>query len=195
MSHKTAAGRGQRTEQPRRPKPATPAPPPDLTTQQYEFCLHYLANGFNATQAYLSAAPGVTKKTASVEGCRYLANPKIRAYISKQQKHRWKALQMGGDEALGRVALDARADPRLLFNGTKLLSPADWPDEVANSIETVEFDEDGNLKRVRMVSKLAARRIVLEQTGKLRSKLEDTMSALAKALRRDLGKDEEADDE
>lgn len=193
MSTKTT-GRGQPPDKPRRsPKNAPPTPPPDLTTQQYEFALHYLANGFNATQAYLSASPGVTKKTASVEGCRYLANPKIRAYIAKQQRNRWKGLVMSGDEALGRVALDARSDPRLLFNGNTPLDPADWPDEVANSIESVEF-EDGKLKRVRMVPKLAARRIILEQTGKLRSKLEDSMSALAKALRKDLGKDEEDDD-
>jgi phage terminase small subunit len=207
MSQKTKTGRGPLPAKPRRPPrtstrvagvtsaPMNPAIPNGFTVGQYEFALAYLANGGNATRAYLLAHPGVTYGTACVEGHRTLSRPNVRAYIAKQRHSKWKALHMSGDEALMRVALDARADLRGLFNDKgKMLEPHLWPDDLANSIEAVSIKEDGTIA-VKLASKAAARRIVLEQTGKLRSKLEDTMSALAKALRRDLGKDEEDDDE
>lgn len=204
MSHK-GTGRGQSTTKPRRPRKSTrvagvtsapmdPDIPKGFTVGQYEFALAYLANGGNATRAYLVAHPAVTYGTAQVEGHRTLTRPNVRAFIAKQRHRKWKSLHMSGDEALMRVALDARADLRGLFKGSELLEPEYWPDDLANSIESVEVKPDGAIK-VKVCSKLAARRIVLEQTGKLRSKLEDTMSAIAKALRKDLGKDEDEDDD
>jgi hypothetical protein len=49
--------------------------------------------------------------------------------------------------------------------------------------------EDGGI-RVKFASKLAARRLILEQTGLLKDHLEESMSAFARALRQDLGQDE-----
>lgn len=206
MSQKRA-GRGQSPTKPRRPPKrlstrvagVTKAPmaveiPKGFTVGQYEFALAYLANGGNATRAYLVAHPEVTYGTAGVEGHRTLSRPNVRQWIAKQRHAKWRSLHMSGDEALMRVALDARADLRGLFTakGT-MLEPHLWPDDLANSIEAVTV-KDGSIS-VKLTSKAAARRIILEQTGKLRSKLEDTMSAIAKALRKDLGKDEEDDDE
>lgn len=45
-----------------------------------------------------------------------------------------------------------------------------WPDELANSIEGVEVRDDGGIK-VKFASKTAARRTILEQTGKLKATL------------------------
>lgn len=94
---------------------------------------------------------------------------------------------MSGDEALARVALDARSDPRHLFNvDGEMLEPADWPDELANSIESVELTKDGAYK-VRFASKVQSRRTLLEQTGKLKTAA-DGFDALAEAIRADVSR-------
>lgn len=203
MSQKTT-GRGQSPTKPRSRKstrvagrtaaPMDPDIPKGFTVGQYEFALAYLANGGNATRAYLVAHPTVTYGTAQVEGHRTLTRPQIRKFIASRRRSKWKSLHMSGDEALMRVALDARADLRGLFNGSALLEPEFWPDDLANSIEAVEVKPDGAVK-VKLCSKLTARRIILEQTGKLKSRLEDDISAIARALRKDLGKDEDEDED
>lgn len=116
--------------------------PPDQV-----FALTYLQNGFNATRAYLKAFPKASYQTAMVGGHWKLRKPKIRAFLNTQLEETWKPLQMGGEEALGRVAL--------LAGGSK--------------------DE-----RV----KLAALKVILEQSGKLRG-VADSVDALAAAIRQD----------
>lgn len=190
MSHKST-GRGQTKTPPRRPP--DDGVPKGLSAGEFTFALAWLANGGNAARAYLESHPRVTYGTAAVQGHRTLNRPNVRRYISSRQRQTWKQLRMSGDEALYRVALDARADLRGLFGDDgKMLDPHLWPDDLANSIEAVSIKEDGSIS-VKVASKATARRIILEQTGKLRSKLEDSMSAIAKALRRDLGKDEDED--
>ena len=62
--------------------------------------------------------------------------------------------------------MDARADIRMLFDEHGcLLKPHEWPDEIANSIEAVDLKTG----KVKLASKLTARRIILEQTGKLKA--------------------------
>jgi phage terminase small subunit len=155
-----------------------------LTPGQYSFALQYLANGFNATRAYVTAHPGVTNNTAAVEGHRTLRHPKVRAFLYPQAQAIWRELQMGGEEALARVARDARADIRQLFKpGTKeLLDPSEWPEEIAGSIKAVQ-DSPYGLKVV-LVDPLIARRTILEQTGKLKT-LPDSVDVLAAAIRAD----------
>jgi phage terminase small subunit len=161
--------------------------PKTLNLSQYEFCLNYLANGFNATAAYKAAYPAATLRSARELGHRLLTKVDIKAFLSTQLGEAWNALHMHGDEAFARVAMDARADIRLLFDEKgDFLHPLEWPDEVANSVETVEFYGGGGVKRVRFVSKAAARRTILEQTGKLKSRVEDDVDALAEALRSNL---------
>lgn len=133
----------------------------------------------------------MTNNTARVEGHKTLTNPDIKAHLAKRLSEHWASIHMHGDEALGRVAMDARADLRLLFRDDgKLLDPKDWPHEIANSIESFEQFDNGRFK-VKFVSKGAARRTILEQTGKLKQSLDGGLSALARAIREDLG---EADD-
>ena len=86
-----------------------------------------------------------------------------------------------------RVAVDARADPRRLFGPDgKMLRPSEWPDDIANSVEALELKADGGIK-VKLASKTAARRTILEHTGKLKAPLEAGLSRLERALRADLG--------
>ena len=163
---------------------APPVTPSDLTPAQHQFAVEYLSNGFNATAAYRAAHPNVTYATARMEGSRCLAHPCVRAFLDPQLQSRWKALQMDGDEALGRIALDARADLRRLFDEKgALLKPHEWPDDIANSIESVELRADGGVK-VKLTGKLTARRIILEQTGKLKPSIANGVDAVAEAIRR-----------
>jgi hypothetical protein len=155
-----------------------------LTPSQYKFALTYLANGFNATAAYQEAHPMAAYTTARMEGSRNLAKPCIRTFINSRLEARWKELQMSADEALARVAQVARADIRLLFDETgKLLHPATWPNEIADCIESLALKPDGTFI-VKLVSRQAALRIVLEQTGKLKS-IGGSFDALAEAIRAD----------
>jgi phage terminase small subunit len=157
-----------------------------LTTRERMFCETYLAT-LSATRAYRAAFPNARPNTVSTEGGVYLARPACTAYVRARLEQAFANLNMAAAEALGRVAQDARSDIRDLFdeNG-RLLPPQKWPDAIANSVEAFEMRADGSV-RVKLVSKLAARRTMLELTGSLRDQAREQMSALAKAIRADLG--------
>jgi len=139
-----------------------------LTLKQIEFALNWLANGYNATAAYKAAHPEVTSGTARIEGHRTLAKPNIRAWLLSQLESRWAQYEMSADEASARVAMDARADIRLLFDTKgRILPPHEWPDEIASSVRSVRQGKYG--LDVRLNDSLAARRLILELTGKFRS--------------------------
>jgi phage terminase small subunit len=158
-----------------------------LSVEERVFALAYLANGFNGTKAYLTMKPDVKSNTAATEAWKLLRKPEIAAFIAASQDKAWKGLQMSGDEALARVALDARADVRELFDDNGRRLPVHkFPDSIANSIESIEVKR-GSFK-VKLASKSAARRVILEQTGKLKNPLEDGITALAEALRADLSR-------
>lgn len=138
-----------------------------LNTAQKTFVHTYLANGFNATGAYLSAHPHASKATAMVEGHRTLRLPKIKAMLDREIDRRWRALQMTGDEVLGRLALAARADIRLAYDGHGKMLPVDqWPDDLVNSVNAIQTTDKGT--RVQLASKMAAWRMIAEVTKKLK---------------------------
>jgi phage terminase small subunit len=156
-----------------------------LSLREKAFCVAYLSNGFNGALAYRTVSPGCTVDSAKAEGSIYLAKPCIRAYVSRQTTKAFEAAGMSGAEALGRLAQDAKADIRELFDEFgNPLPPQRWPETIASSVEAYERTKDGF--RVRLVSKLAARRTILELTGKLKSPLSEELSVLARALRGDL---------
>ena len=91
---------------------------------------------------------------------------------------------MGGEQALGRIALDGSVDIRQLYDETgELLKPHMWPDSIAGSVKSVQDGPYG--LKVTLVDPLQARRIILEQTGKIKSP-GDSLDALAQAIRGDL---------
>lgn len=160
-----------------------PLRPETLNPSQYEFCLNYLANGFNATAAYKAAYPRATIRSARELGHRLLTKVDIRAFLAAQVNEHWKALQMTGDEALARVAMAARADIRLLFDDEDhLLPPHLWPDEIAYAVEAFHFNGHGGWT-VRLVKKLAGLRLILEHTGRLGIQAHHSADALAEAMR------------
>lgn len=157
---------------------AVPALVPQLTDAQRAFALAYTTNGFNATQAYLKAHPNASYQTARVEGSRCLALPAVRAFVDDFLQ----PYQMSADEALSRLAWDARADIRLLFNREgKLLEPHEWPDEIVNSVRSIEEGPYG--WKIRLNDSQAARRSILEVHGKLKNpNAGDAMRDLAAIL-------------
>jgi phage terminase small subunit len=158
-----------------------------LTDRERAFCLRYVANGFKGTAAYRSVAPHATEATCRSEAARWMTKPHIRRFLDAQLSLYFSRLEMAGAEALGRVAQDAKADIRELFDEHGKPLPAHlWPDSIANSIEACEVRADGSV-RVKLVSKLAARRLILEATGTLQDSTRDGVSALARAIRGDLG--------
>lgn len=141
----------------------------------------YDANGGNGTEAYLSIRPKVKRTTAATESHRLLRDPKIAGELEKLATARWKRLQMTGDEALGRVALDAKADIRDLYDADgELLKPHLWPDSIAQSVKGIRQTPFG--PTVILNDSLAARKLVLEQTGKLKNPLAALGASLAELL-------------
>ena len=154
-----------------------------LKPQIHDFCLVYLTNGFNASAAYKASHPDCQSDHAARSGGhRLLTNSDVKAFLASQLDQAWKAKQMSGEEALALVANDARADLRLLYDEKgALLHPKDWPDDIANAVESAELDGDGCLK-VKLVSKAASRRTILEVTGKIKGSA-DGIDDLAEALK------------
>lgn len=189
MTKKKTSPSRRRTPK-RKPKPApasTPAPnlgtaaKSGLDPAELVFALSYLENGFNATRAYATSHPEASPGTCRVEGSKCLTKPDIRAFLNERLEDAWKPLQMGGEQALARLARIASADIRDLYdeNG-KLLEPHLWPDTIAPCVKSVKDGPYG--LTVTLESQVGALRVVLEQTGKLKT-LPQSVDALADALR------------
>jgi|GEM_PF-6592103 phage terminase small subunit len=157
-----------------------------LSLREKAFCVAYLSNGFNGAGAWRSLHADASFDTCRTEGSCTLAKPHVRAYVHRQVTKAFEAAGMSGAEALGRLAQDAKSDIRELFDEYgNPLPPQHWPETIASSVEAYERTKDGF--KVKLVSKLHARRTILELTGKLKSPLSEELSVLARALRGDLG--------
>lgn len=190
----------RRFEKPRARKPGKmaqrPAPPCELpnereglTLVEYEFALAYLGNGFNARQAYLSGHPAALPSTAGVEGWRYLNNPNVRAFLNRRLEERWKPLEMAAAEAVGRISQIARADIRELLDEKGVLKrPELWPESIRGCVRAIKPGPAGD--GVTIESPLAALRIILELTGRLKNPIADAADALADAIKRDMARRE-----
>lgn len=154
-----------------------PTPLARLRPKLAAFVRHYDANGGNGVRAYLASHPECGSRKAAATGAyEALRKPEIQAALAHLQEGRWLRLQMSGDEALARVAMDARADPReLLDDDGNFLPMHHWPDDQAQSIKsfraTVGADDKPTVLTVTMNDSLAARRMILEQQGKLKNPL------------------------
>jgi len=103
----------------------------ELNTKELIFANEYIANGQNATQAYLKAYPDVTEETARVNGSKLLTNTNIRAYIDAELKKIEEKAILSRDEILRLLAEGARGkmkEQKPVFNPAK------------GTIETVEVD-------------------------------------------------------
>lgn len=118
-----------------------------------------------------------------MEGSRTLALPCIRTFVNRRLEDAWRPFQMGGDQALARIAMLASSDIRDLYDEKgALLPPHLWPDHIAPCVRAVKDGPHG--RSVTLESPLQALRIILEQTGKLKPSSQG-VDALAEALRAD----------
>ena len=110
------------------------------------------------------------------------------AFLEPELQARWHDQQMNGEEALARLATQARADVRQLFDRRgQLLPPHRWPDEIASCVKSIQRGPGG--VKVTLVDALAAVRLILENTGKLKGR-DNGISVLAAAIRGDLAESE-----
>lgn len=135
-------------------------------------------------KAYQESHPDCRSYHAAGVGAHsLLKKPKIIARLEALKEARWKRLQMTGDEALMLVAQDARADLTALYDDAgELLPPKLWPDSLKTSVKAYRPGPFG--ATIVLNDSLAARRIVLEQTGKIRG-VGDAVDSLAAAIRGD----------
>lgn len=187
---------GRRTKRRRPPaqaaqdkRPAAKTPDP-LPAQLEAFLLVYDTNGGNGTRAWLESHPEVVSiHAAAVESSKALRKPNIRARLEELRAARFKRLHMSADEAIGRISLDAQADPRKLYDEAgKMLPPHLWPDDVAQSIRSIRPGPFGDA--ITLNDSLAARRIVLEHAGKLDGPTKAVLT-LAKLIAGDFDEEEE----
>lgn len=112
-----------------------------LTVNQASFCAEYASNGFNGTQAWLKVQPGTGVNTAAACSSRLLRSAKIRQFLHAKLHDVWKHYQMGGEEALARIAQLASDDPdsrvRLAALRTVLEMTGKLKDQTASSIDAL----------------------------------------------------------
>lgn len=139
-----------------------------LPPKQQVFVTEYLANGFNATQAAVTA--GYSARNADTQGSRLLANAKIAAIIAERTNKALKKREITAERVLDEIAKMAFFDPRRLFRADGSLIPiVDLDDETAASIagmDVRELYEDkcpiGQLKKI----KIADKGMSLERLGR-----------------------------
>jgi len=108
-----------------------------LSTKQKMLVEEYLID-LNATQAAIRA--GYSKKTAAQTASRLLTDVKIQRAIAEAQAARSKRTEITQDRVLQELASIGFSDIRRIFSGNQLLSPDEWPDDVASAISAAEFN-------------------------------------------------------
>ncbi len=114
----------------------------ELTAFRELFVAEYVANGGNATRAYLSASGDTVKvTTAGVEACRLLKDPKVRAAVDAATTERFKRLEMKGDEAIALLSLTARADLAQAYDEDGQQLPFwQWPEALRLAVKGIKPD-------------------------------------------------------
>ena len=79
-----------------------------LTAKQQAFCEHYVANGFNATQAAISA--GYSENTANVIGSENLSKPYIAEYLSEFKAKASERAIVTVSDVVGWLAKEAKGE-------------------------------------------------------------------------------------
>lgn len=134
-----------------------------LTDKHTAFCNEYLANGMNATQAYLSVYH-VAPNVAAVNAVRLLRNANIIEFIGQRQNKVAAKLELSFERHALEYARLAYSDVRKLYNQDGTLKPIhEWDDDIAAAVSSVEVDElkegfevVGQVKKVKLHSKTTA---------------------------------------
>jgi DNA-directed RNA polymerase subunit F len=139
-----------------------------ISESDERFALEYLANGYNAKQAYLAVHPKASSATAEVQGSRLLRKPKVESFLAAERAARKKRLTMEGDEALEAITRIARGNIQQLFDAQgKLLKVIDMPADVADTVKSLKPTPHGTT--IVLFDKLKARELMAIAGGRLRA--------------------------
>jgi phage terminase small subunit len=129
-----------------------------LTAKQEAFATA-CTRGENASDAYRAAYDclRMSPKTINEAACRLLANSKVAARIAKLREPAMKAARLEIEETLRQLACVLRSDARRLFRPDGSLIPVhELDDATAAAISSIELDDQGRLKKIRLWSKTDA---------------------------------------
>lgn len=137
-----------------------------LTDKQKRFCDEYLANGYNATQAAISA--GYSENTSYSIGQENLTKPEIAKYLNERRDKVANKLEINQERIISELAKIAFGDIAHIYNEDGSLKPLHEIEESARGaiagIDTYEeksaFGEEtitqGTVKKVKLWDKLKA---------------------------------------
>jgi len=142
-SSKDIQAKRKKTAKPKCPKAGTSKK--SAADKQALFIEAYVSNGGNATQA--AKAAGYSKKTAYSAGGRLLKDVEVTAEIARRRAEALRVAQEETGLNVAEVLIELRSliksDLRQCFNPETgaLLSPKDWPDDVARAMASVKVVE------------------------------------------------------
>jgi len=140
-----------------------------MLKDQYElFCQEYVANGFNSTQAAISA--GYAKSSAYNQGHRILKNPEVQERVEELKFEALEALKVTRERVIEEFARIGLSDVRKLFGKNRSLKDIqELDDETAAAIESIEVVADtvnGDVVSYTHKIKLASKVAALKNLGK-----------------------------
>jgi phage terminase small subunit len=129
-----------------------------LTAKQDAFAMA-CAKGDNASKAYRASydCRRMSPKTINEAACRLLANSKVTARIAQLREPAMKVARLEIEETLRQLACVLRSDARRFFRPDGSPIPVhELDDATAAAISSIELDEEGRPKRIRLWSKTDA---------------------------------------
>src|SRR5262249_49165066 len=140
------------------------------------FALEYVANGLNATQAYLRVSPGVTYGTARAKGSELLAKGNVRGRVD-QLKAEWasrREVDWGNlhDRLVAMATTQARDVIEWDHWNVKPRPSAELAPHAASAIAEVSKTKDG--VTVKLHDPMRAMRLLAELRGELKRVVENT---------------------
>jgi phage terminase small subunit len=131
---------------------------PALTAKQEAFAVA-VAKGDTASIAYRAAydASNMSAAAVHVAACRLSRNAKVALRVEELRKPVMKAAKLEIEEALRQLAWVLRSDPRRLFRPDGSFMPVhELDDATAAAISSIELDDRGRPKKIRLWSKTDA---------------------------------------
>jgi phage terminase small subunit len=129
-----------------------------LTAKQEAFAVA-IAKGSNASDAYRGAysTGRMTAKSINEEASHLLANPKVASRVAALRAPAMNVARLEIEETLRQLACVLRSDARRLFRPDGSLIPVhELDDATAAAISSIELDDQGRLKKIRLWSKTDA---------------------------------------
>lgn len=109
----------------------------------------YLANGENATQAYLAVNPGVANTTAATEGYKLLRIPDIHRVVEERRAALRARFALTSERVIQELGRIAYFDPRGVLDASGNARALHQIDDDTAAGLTLELDGDGKVLKMR----------------------------------------------